>query len=140
MKKFTIFTGALILSLSVFAQSAERTAPNVKMMDDGLAKHLSEKQAQALYGSETPIWSEDFASGIASAENNYHRGRRGGRHQEPGQCGVRWVFGTVERRRRGAAGIADWARASTRTPQPQGVHCQQCGGRPRPRPAHHACR
>jgi len=71
MKKFTIFTGALILSLSVFAQSAERTAPNVKMMDDGLAKHLSEKQAQALYGSETPIWSEDFASGIPSTWLNF---------------------------------------------------------------------
>mgnify|MGYP006102585031 FL=1 len=66
MKKFTLLTIATSLSLSVFAQNAERTAPNVKMMDDGLVRHLSQQQVQDMYGSETPIWSEDFASGIPS--------------------------------------------------------------------------
>ena len=66
MKKFTLLTIATSLSLSVFAQNAERTAPNVKMMDDGLVRHLSQQQVQEIYGSETPIWSEDFASGIPS--------------------------------------------------------------------------
>ena len=71
MKKFTILAGVMILSFSVFGQSVERTAPNAKMMDDGLIKHLSQNQAQALYGSETPIWSEDFASGIPSTWLNF---------------------------------------------------------------------
>ena len=71
MKKFTILAGAMILSLSAFAQSVKTTAPNVKMMDDGLVKHLSQQQAEALYGSETPIWSEDFASGIPSTWLNF---------------------------------------------------------------------
>jgi len=71
MKKFTILAGVMILSFSVFGQSVERTAPNAKMMDDGLVKHLSQNQAQALYGSETPIWSEDFASGIPSTWLNF---------------------------------------------------------------------
>ena len=71
MKKFTILAGAMILSLSAFAQSVKTTAPNVKMMDDGLVKHLSQQQAETLYGSETPIWSEDFASGIPSTWLNF---------------------------------------------------------------------
>ena len=71
MKKFTILAGVMILSLSAFGQSFERTAPNAKMMDDGLIKHLSQNQAQALFGSETPIWSEDFASGIPSTWLNF---------------------------------------------------------------------
>lgn len=71
MKKFTILAGVMILSFSVFGQSVERTAPNAKMMDDGLVKHLSQKQAESLYGSETPIWSEDFASGIPSTWLNF---------------------------------------------------------------------
>jgi len=71
MKKFTILAGVMILSFSVFGQSVGRTAPNTKMMDDGLVKHLSQKQAQTLYGSETPIWSEDFASGIPTTWLNF---------------------------------------------------------------------
>ena len=71
MKKFTILAGVMILSLSVFGQSFERTAPNAKMMDDGRVKHLSQKQAESLNGSETPIWSEDFASGIPSTWLNF---------------------------------------------------------------------
>ena len=71
MKKFTILAGVMILSFSVLGQSVGRTAPNTKMMDDGLVKHLSQKQAEALYGSETPIWSEDFASGIPSTWLNF---------------------------------------------------------------------
>ena len=71
MKKFTILAGVMILSFSVFGQSVERTAPNAKMMDDGRLKHLSQKQAGSLYGSETPIWSEDFASGIPSTWLNF---------------------------------------------------------------------
>ena len=71
MKKFTILAGVMILSFSVFGQSVERTAPNAKMMDDGRVKHLSQKQAESLNGSETPIWSEDFASGIPSTWLNF---------------------------------------------------------------------
>jgi hypothetical protein len=71
MKKFTILAGVMILSFSVLGQSVGRTAPNTKMMDDGLVKHLSQKQAQTLYGSETPIWSEDFASGIPTTWLNF---------------------------------------------------------------------
>ena len=71
MKKFTLLTIATSLSLSVFAQNAERTAPNVKMMDDGLVRHLTQQQVQDMYGSETPIWSEDFASGIPSTWLNF---------------------------------------------------------------------
>ncbi len=71
MKKFTILAGVMILSFSVFGQSVERTAPNAKMMDDGRVKHLSQNQAESLYGSETPIWSEDFASGIPSTWLNF---------------------------------------------------------------------
>jgi hypothetical protein len=71
MKKFTILAGVMILSFSVLGQSVGRTAPNTKMMDDGLVRHLSQKQAQTLYGSETPIWSEDFASGIPTTWLNF---------------------------------------------------------------------
>jgi hypothetical protein len=51
-------------SLSAFAQNADRTAPMERTVADDVVKHLTPAQMEAVYGAETPVWSEDFASGI----------------------------------------------------------------------------
>ncbi|MBT3572238.1 MAG: hypothetical protein HOE88_06305, partial [Flavobacteriales bacterium] len=53
-------------SMSAFAQNADRTAPMERTVADDVVKHLTPAQMEAIYGAETPVWSEDFASGIPS--------------------------------------------------------------------------
>ena len=64
MKHTTLIMALAFGSLSAFAQNADRTAPMERTVADDVVKHLTPAQMEAIYGAETPVWSEDFASGI----------------------------------------------------------------------------
>jgi len=64
------------ISLSAFAQNAERLAPLTLQIGDQQIKHRPAAKQPVAHGLESPIWSEDFASGIPSTWIN--QGRSGG--------------------------------------------------------------
>ncbi|MDG1758984.1 MAG: T9SS type A sorting domain-containing protein [Schleiferiaceae bacterium] len=66
MKHTTLIMALAFGSMSAFAQNADRTAPMERTVADDVVKHLTPAQMEAIYGAETPVWSEDFASGIPS--------------------------------------------------------------------------
>tara|TARA_B110000240_G_scaffold95927_1_gene108682 strand:- start:1 stop:1986 length:1986 start_codon:yes stop_codon:yes gene_type:complete len=100
-------------SLSAFAQNADRTAPMERTVADDVVKHLTPAQMEAIYGAETPVWSEDFASGIPTTWLT-----SGGTANGASDTDAVWVYrgtsttpnNTVGSRGgyAGAAGVAQW--------------------------------
>jgi len=70
MKHTTLFVALTLGSFTAFGQGALRQAPVERMHDDNVVKVMSADEAAMYYGTETPVWSEDFANGIPSTWGN----------------------------------------------------------------------
>ncbi len=113
MKHTTLIMALAFGSLSAFAQNADRTAPMERTVADDVVKHLTPAQMEAIYGAETPVWSEDFASGIPTTWLT-----SGGTANGASDTDAVWVYrgtsttpnNTVGSRGgyAGAAGVAQW--------------------------------
>ena len=113
MKHTTLIMALAFGSLSAFAQNADRTAPMERTVADDVVKHLTPAQMEAIYGAETPVWSEDFASGIPATWLT-----SGGTANGASDTDAVWVYrgtsttpnNTVGSRGgyAGAAGVAQW--------------------------------
>lgn len=70
MKHTTLFVALTLGSFTAFGQGAMRQAPVERTHDDNIVKVMSADEAAMYYGTETPVWSEDFANGIPSTWGN----------------------------------------------------------------------